>query len=410
MVVAVIKLHLSLLHQRTRVAVIACLLLVLMLACTRQTGREQPRVIPSAKTEIKIAAVGDIMMPMSIQKAVAKNKYHYDLLFEKIAEDLHSDDIVFANLETQVDQMAPLSGYPRFNSRPELLSAIKKAGFNIVSVANNHALDMKPEGLIRTLDNIEATGLRFTGAGRSRNAAEQAVLVTANSVTVAFLGYTYGTNRGIPRSAKSQPFVNILRNGSDADLTAVLASVRKVRSSTDLVVVSLHWGDEYRTEPTVWQRRVAVKLINAGADVILGHHPHVLQPIEFISTSEGRQGLIAYSLGNFVTSQNYGLSDDRRPCPQQLLGDSIILTLYATKEHGRMTITHAEFHPIWTKRDKVGASVIIRPVTIDREIQRLIAREVRVPEDDGTIAMLKNRRQTIKDQLGTRLMLLNPWR
>jgi poly-gamma-glutamate synthesis protein (capsule biosynthesis protein) len=174
------------------------------------------------------------MMPASIQKAVARNGYRYDILFEQVIKDLQAD-IAFANLETPVDDRLPISGYPKFNSRPELLAALKRAGIGVVSVANNHALDAGPGGLIRTLDNIEAAGIVSTGAGRTRAEAERTSRLTAKGISAAFLAYTYATNEGMPRKKKGMPSVKILRTDSDEDLARAAADVRQARASADLV-------------------------------------------------------------------------------------------------------------------------------------------------------------------------------
>jgi len=339
------------------------------------------------------------MMPISIQRAVARNKHHYDLLFEKIAPDLTSADIVFANLETPVDHKAAVSGYPKFNARPELLAALRKAGVGIVSVANNHALDRGADGLKRTLDNIEAAGLRFTGAGRTKAAAGKVAHAAVRGVSVAFLAYTYDTNEGLPRKRKDAPGVNILKNDSAADLGRAVAAVGDARKAADLVVVSLHWGDEYRTIPTPWQRKAAAALIEAGADIILGHHPHVLQPIESYTSRDGRRGLIAYSLGNFISSQNYGVSNQNRTHAKALRGDGVILNIVVTKEHGKASVRRAEFLPIWTYRDVTGKTTLYRPVSLDREIARIEKITKRTSEQDNTLKLLKFRRKVITDTL-----------
>jgi len=144
---------------------IICLVFIASPACVQQSEVTPPQQPQENKTEITIAAVGDIMMPSSVQEAAARNKYNYGLLFDKIVRDLDSADIVFANLESPVDHTASVSGYPMFNARPELLDSLKKAGFGIVSIANNHALDAGQGGLKRTIENIEAAGLLFTGGG-----------------------------------------------------------------------------------------------------------------------------------------------------------------------------------------------------------------------------------------------------
>ncbi len=370
-------------------------------ACLQQ-NEVAPRQVsapPEKTTEIVIAAVGDVMMPVSIQATAGRSKYNYDLLFENIARDLAPADLVFANLETQVDHTAPISGYPKFNARPELLVELKKAGVGIVSVANNHAMDLRPGGLKRTINNIEKAGLRFCGGGRTRAEAEQATMVTVRGTTIAFLGYTYSTNQRMPSKKPTAPRVNILAAGSEDDLARAVFAVQQARQAADLVAVSLHWSDEYRTVPTAWQRRAAAELIEAGADVILGHHPHVLQPIESYTARNGRQGLIAFSLGNFISTQNYGITNGNRTHARALRGDGVILYIVADTKDGKTSVKRAEFLPIWTLRDRAGEAVVYRPVGLAREMARLAAIEKRTKEENDTLELLGFRNKFIIDQL-----------
>jgi poly-gamma-glutamate synthesis protein (capsule biosynthesis protein) len=193
--------------------------------------------------------------------------------------------------------------------------------------------------------------------------------------------------------------VNILRNDSDSDLTRAVKAVGDARKTADLVVVSLHWGDEYRTIPTPWQRKVAGVLIEAGAEIILGHHPHVLQPVESYASRDGRRGLIAYSLGNFISSQNYGVSNQNRTHAKALRGDGFILNIVVTKEHGKVSVRRAEFLPIWTHRDMTGKTTLYRPVSLDREIARIEKIATRTKEQDNTLKLLKFRKKVITDTL-----------
>ncbi|HEX9136247.1 MAG TPA: CapA family protein [Nitrospirota bacterium] len=335
------------------------------------------------------------MMPESIQSVVVKDRRGYDLLFEKITPDLSTADITFANLETSVDHKAGVSGYPKFNARPELLDALKKAGVDIVSVANNHAMDMGPDGLKRTLDNIEATGLVFIGAGRTKAEAAKTKFLKTRGVNVAFLAYTYGTNQRLPRRSPDAPGVNIIGIDSEIDLSRAAASVRKARADADLVVVSLHWGHEYATSPTTWQRRVASELIEAGADILLGHHPHVLQPIENYITRDKRRGLIVYSLGNFVSSQNADVSYANKTNQKALRGDGIILSITATKEGGRTQAAHAEFLPIWSLREPIGKAMVYRPVSLARELSMLGAKHKLDTTEEKLMRLLSYRQEYI---------------
>jgi poly-gamma-glutamate capsule biosynthesis protein CapA/YwtB (metallophosphatase superfamily) len=339
--------------------------------------------------------VGDVMMPGSLQDAVAKNNNNYDLLFEKIAKDLGAADITFANLETQVDHTAPVAGYPAFNSRPELLSALKKAGVDIVSLANNHAGDAGADGFIRTIQNIEGAGLTAVGAGKTRRESLTTVYVNSQEMVIAFLAYTYGTNGGSLNRRKNGPAVNILRSGSREDLDAVIMQVKRARRRADLVVVSLHWGDEYEVAPTPWQKQAAAELVEAGADIILGHHPHVLQPIESHATKDGRQTVIAYSLGNFISSQNSGATSKDAKHDRALRGDGVILTIYAEKTGGKTTIVRSAFQPIWSLREKVGVTRTFRPVSLPREIGKLSAKAKRTKREEGMLQLLTYRQKVI---------------
>ena len=353
----------------------------------------------TVRTEIVIAAVGDVMMPGSIQATIAKKKYNYDLLFEKVTLDLSAADITFANLETPVDHGARISGYPKFNARPELLASLKRAGVDIVSIANNHVMDAGVAGLKRTLGNIDAAGLVFVGAGSTKAGATEIKRITAKDMTVAFLAYTYSTNERLPRRKPDEPGVNILRTDSEADLALAVERVKEAGQSSDLVVVSLHWGDEYAAVPTAWQRQVAEELIETGADIILGHHPHVLQPIESHTAEDGRQGLIVFSLGNFISTQNSGVSYKNKNSSRARRGDGIILSITIVKEAGKTSISRADFLPIWTLRDMVGRSRIFRPVRLAREIERLNAITERSRDEEGLLKLLSYRREVILKKL-----------
>lgn len=378
------------------VLLICACLAVAGFACRKaEPVKQQPQ--PAKFDELVIAAVGDIMMSASIQDAVIRNDYDYGIVFSEIRRDMAAD-IVFGNLETPVDHAAPVSGYPQFNARPELLSAIKQAGFNVLSVANNHMLDSGPEGLVRTLDNLDSADLHAVGAGRSRAEAEQILSVRVKNITTAFLAYTYGTNRG-GAATRNGPAVNILRPGDDHDLALAAEHIRRVREASDLVILSLHWGNEYETEPTEKQRRTAEALIEAGADVILGHHPHVIQPIEAYTAQDGRQGLIVYSLGNFTSSQNYGIGYENRDDVRARRGDEIILALTIRKEGEKMILHRAEFLPIWNSLRKAGATTVYRPIAIPREILRLTSLPQRTMDDENLLSLLAYRERVIVEHL-----------
>ena len=377
----------------------AVVFVFLISGCSQDGPFVQPASVTISEEQqspsgLVIAAVGDVMMPGSIQAAAKRNKDDYNVLFEKISGDLAAADIVFANLETPMDHKAKPSGYPKFNVHPGLAIALKNAGITIVSVANNHALDMGVAGLTRTLQNLEAAGVAFTGAGRTKAEAAEIKYVTVRGIKVAFFSYTYGVNQGLPKKATQG--VNLLGIDADEDLLEACSQIRIARSTADLLVVSMHWGEEYQAMPSAWQRHAAIRLVEAGADIILGHHPHVLQPIETIESSDGRQGLVAFSLGNFISSQNVGIWSSNRNHVNALRGDGIILYIFIVKKRGHVAVEHAEFLPLWTLRETTGTGVVYRPVNIAREIRRIKTEQA--GKDLALLNLLTYRNEIIRKQ------------
>lgn len=368
------------------------------MSCRDHTEPPAGHEAVTAKKMITISAVGDVMMPGSIQAAVARKKHDYYMLFEKVAADLSAADITIANLETPVDSARSVSGYPKFNTSPALLTALKRAGVDVVSIANNHIMDQGVAGLRRTMDNISAAGLVFIGAGRTRAEADEPKFITAGGITCAFLAYTYGSNERLPGRKANSPGVAVLRTNSDADLARSVLKVSEARQAADLVVVSIHWGDEYSVQPTPWQRRVAEELVRAGADIIIGHHPHVLRPIETIAAGN-RRGIAAYSLGNFISSQNHGVSYSNKDHPRALRGDGVILNITAAKTEAWVSIERVEFVPTWTLREKIGGVYIQRPVSLGREIARLQAMPSISKEEERMLIFLRYRTKVITEML-----------
>ncbi|HAK59558.1 MAG TPA: hypothetical protein DCO77_04135 [Nitrospiraceae bacterium] len=377
------------------------LLLLVILSCLPQSCAQKSGMPPLAVTpppsqdKIVISAVGDVMMHRSIQKAIAKNKNNYDLLFSKVSPYLGAADITFANLETPVDHKSAASGYPRFNAKPALLTSLKKAGVDVVSVANNHVMDKGVKGLERTLENIAKAGIVYTGAGSTKKKAAEIPYLEAGGFRVAFLGYTYTSNRKLPPKKASAPGVNLLRMKSKRDLSRAVKHVKEARKTADLVVVSLHWGVEYKKNPTTWQKKAAVELVEAGADIILGHHPHVLQPVVRHTAKDGRQGVIAYSLGNFISSQNYGVSYKNRKHSRADRGDGIILTIGVVKKEGKVSLSSVAYLPLWSHREKIGKAPLYRPLVLEQEIARLKSMPKRSAEQESALKLFAYRLKVI---------------
>ena len=304
---------------------------------------------PPAPAQLRLLAVGDILMHGDVKAAAAQDPGGFQALWADLVPLFQGADLAFANLETPV---APSSGRPgvpfQFNAPADLPSALRAIGFTVLSTANNHAFDQGRGGLRETLDRLRAEGLVALGSGEDRAMAESVRILERQGFRVAFLGFTDLFNLDLNRKA-TEPWVRFL------DLEPALLAVREARSQADLVVVSLHWGNEYQHLPTKRQRYIAHALVQAGADVILGHHPHVLQPIE-IQEVAGRKALVAYSLGNFISNQDRMYRADLFPVASGDNRDGAALTLRFERRPGadgreRAELAEVNAEPLWTENN-----------------------------------------------------------
>jgi poly-gamma-glutamate capsule biosynthesis protein CapA/YwtB (metallophosphatase superfamily) len=210
---------------------------------------------------------------------------------------------LLANQETLLGGMEiGLSSYPMFNSPVEIRDALLDSGVDIVSNANNHSLDKSERGALASIRNMEAAGLPYVGSFKDDSDKKKLRILNKNGVKVSYLSYTYGTN-GIPVPLGKDHLVNLI------DREAMKAEIGRARTESDVVVMSIHWGNEYQRFPDENQKEFAQFLMDEGVDIIFGHHPHVLQPMEWLIAADGRQGLVVYSFGNFLSGQMWDYKD-----------------------------------------------------------------------------------------------------
>lgn len=273
-----------------------------------------PEPLPPLRSA-RIRAVGDLITHQVQLDSARRDDGSYDFhpQYARMADVLADADYTVANLETTVGRRdnRAYSGFPNFNTPEALLDALSDAGIDFLTLANNHILDRGFEGLRLTVENVARRGFDYAGANRTPEEKERAVVVDVGGIRVGMLCYTEMTN-GMPKKKDKSPArqygVNYL---GDADF---VEDVRRLREAGAEVVIAMpHWGVEYRREPTEAMRKAAEKLVAAGVDVVLGSHSHMVQPVISLSavtdSGEPREGLVAYSLGNFISNQGKRYTD-----------------------------------------------------------------------------------------------------
>lgn len=303
-----------------------------------------------------LAVCGDVMShtPQTNDAYdAATDTYSYLNCFQFVKPWIEQADYAVANFETTLNG-PPYSGYPQFCAPDALAYDMKTIGFDLVSTANNHSMDKGFNGVVRTLDTLDAAGLEHVGSYRTQEEFDQnkgIVVVDVNGISIAFLSYTYGTN-GIPVNAENDFCINRFNTDymstcstlDEAKLSTELAHAKTL--GVDLIAVMIHWGIEYQTVQNDYQNQVADFLLQNGADVILGSHSHVPQPImtRTVTLSDGTEktGYVCYSLGNFVSNQSPATVN------VNYTDTTAILNLEITKdfEAGTTVVTDVDYVPL----------------------------------------------------------------
>ena len=248
-----------------------------------------------------LRAVGDIMVhePQILAHKLKDGGYEFASAFELISDSLGVADYTLGNLECTVGKMPgkPHTGYPTFNAPAALLDALQDAGVDMLTLANNHMLDRGADGVLLTLDELDARG--FDHVGANRNEAERETPRTAEicGIKIGFLAYTQHTN-GMEKYVKSESLPHLVNRIVRTSIDKDIAALRE--SGAEIIIACVHWGEEYKRKPEKRTRELAQQLVDAGIDIIIGSHPHNVQPIEYLDAADGRRALVAYSLGNFL--------------------------------------------------------------------------------------------------------------
>jgi poly-gamma-glutamate capsule biosynthesis protein CapA/YwtB (metallophosphatase superfamily) len=303
-------------------------------------------------SRVSILFAGDIMghnEQITGARDTSNGTYNYEPTFRFVKPVIEKADIAIANLEVTLAG-PPFSGYPQFSSPDALAIAAREAGFDVLIQANNHALDRGAAGFKRTLQVLDSLQIKHTGTfnDSTDRRLHYPLMVEKNNIRIALLNYTYGTN-GI-----EIPPPYIINRIDTAILNKDLIKARQ--SSPDYVIVTIHWGLEYERLANAQQKKLASFILSHGADVIIGSHPHVIQPVELIFGADSAvSGLVVYSLGNYVSNQRAQYKDG-----------GIMFNLNLLKTDSGTRIDNYSYIPSWVYRKELaGRSVFyILPVSL----------------------------------------------
>lgn len=319
------------------------------------------------------------------------DEYDFSYVYEDIKNYTLSSDITIGSLETTfAGKEKGYSNYPTFNTPDSLATALKDIGVDVVSLAGNHALDYGYTGLCRTIDVFNNIGLSHLGTYKTAEDQEKILIKDVKGVKIAFINYTYGTN-GIPLPSGKDFCVNLI----DKDFIKKQINQAK-EQNVDMIVACMHWGTEYRTTANSEQKDLANFLFENGVDVILGNHPHVLEPMEkkTITLQDGttKDVFVVYALGNFTADQR-----------DEITRDSAILNLTITKNSdGKISIDKVNYVPIYMYKNTNVSTHKFKILDIEKTIKDY--EEGKTTSINSTVYNnLKKQLEKIKSILGDEL-------
>lgn len=334
---------------------------------TNQEPEEEPEEEPDIS--INIAATGDIMFhPSQLDGAYNPSSGTYDFTnsFKAVKDIFQEADIAIANFEgtTAGNEVYSYQGYPLFNAPDETLDAIKNAGFDILSTVNNHCLDTRKAGVIRTIEEIKARGMDSIGTYKEK--PENRVLIKeVEGIKLAFIAYTEMVN-GLESVLSPEDLDSMVNIIDEAKLKEDIVYAKE--QNAEVVIAYLHWGNEYARKQAERQEVLADMLFNEGVDIILGSHPHVIQQAKQLDYN-GKSKFVAYSMGNFISNQRietlgpYGMSEEETKYTE----DGIIINIEIKKngKTGEISINNIKYIPLWVYKGTTsdgGVEHVVYPI------------------------------------------------
>ena len=376
---------------------VLCLLALIKSDFFNSTNVIQDSSVESETVEEKVApinftmtAIGDTLCH-NTQYWDAYNsstkQYDFSYVYDNIKDYTSSADITIGSLETTfAGEDRGYSNYPVFNSPDSLATGLKDIGVDVISLAGNHALDYGYSGICRTIDVLDNVGISHLGTYKSAEDQNKILIKDVKGVKIAFINYTYGTN-GIPVPSDKSYCLNLI----DKDLISKQIKQAK-EQNVDMIVACMHWGTEYKTSANDEQKELADFLFKSGVDIILGNHPHVIEPMEkkTITLDDGstKDVFVVYALGNFTADQR-----------AEITRDSAILNLDITKDSdGKILINKVSYVPIYMYKNSAAKVHKFKILDIEKSIANFDSGDTSI--GSSVYSNLKVQLQKIRDILG----------
>lgn len=376
---------------------VLCLLALIKSDFFNSTNVIQDSSVESETVEEKVApinftmtAIGDTLCH-NTQYWDAYNsstkQYDFSYVYDNIKDYTSSADITIGSLETTfAGEDRGYSNYPVFNSPDSLATGLKDIGVDVISLAGNHALDYGYSGICRTIDVLDNVGISHLGTYKSAEDQNKILIKDVKGVKIAFINYTYGTN-GIPVPSDKPYCLNLI----DKDLISKQIKQAKGQN-VDMIVACMHWGTEYKTSANDEQKELADFLFKSGVDIILGNHPHVIEPMEkkTITLDDGstKDVFVVYALGNFTADQR-----------AEITRDSAILNLDITKvSDGKILINKVSYVPIYMYKNSAAKVHKFKILDIEKSIANFDSGDTSI--GSSVYSNLKVQLQKIRDILG----------
>lgn len=326
-----------------------------------------------------VGVTGDVLIHDSILKNVTDgNSYNFDNIFPQVTSYFKKYDMMVANLEVTLGgaEAGTYKGYPCFNTPDQILDSLKKAGVDMLLTANNHSYDTGLAGMKRTVQTVEKAGFQYIGTRADANGAKYRVS-DINGIKIGMTCYTYETTsstagrkalNGILLNEEAGPLINSFDyNNLSAFYSEAKNSINAMKTAgADVIMFYMHWGNEYQFTATSYQKKMAQELCEMGVDVIVGGHPHVVQPFETLVSSEGRETVCIYSIGNSVSNQRRQFMPES---PNGHTEDGMIFSVSFEKwDNGAVRISDVNILPLWVDMTVENGRRVYEMIPLDPNV------------------------------------------